>query len=103
MAKTRYYITFNSGKPEWNNLSKWSITADSRSEALHKANLVHDEWFGYEVAMVTISKSDKHGLPCGDVDEIVHHFKDLDAEELREEIEELDRIWQQKFNKLEDC
>lgn len=95
---TKYYITFSSGKPKWISYSKWSITAESRSEALHKANLMHDEFHGYDANMITISKDG-----ASDLDEIVHHFLNLDSEEMQERILTLDRIWQQKYNKLENC
>lgn len=94
---TSYFITFSSGKPDWRNHSKWYITAESRSEALHKANLMHDDVHGYEANMITISKEGacdlvKDGFFC-----------DLDSEEMQKRILILDRIWQQKFNRLENC
>lgn len=92
---TQYLITFSSGKPFWNH-SKWKVSAETRSQALHKANLMHDKNHSWETNMITISK-------IGSTDAEISDFTDLDTSENQRQVEILDRIWQQKFNILEDC
>ena len=90
-----YLITFSSGNPEWQH-SKWRITTESRHEALHKANLMHDDALGWDINMVTLSKS-------GTTDAHDDDFWNLDAKVMESHILFLERIWNQKFNKLENC
>lgn len=102
-----YFITFNSGKPNWHNYSKWYITAESRSTALHKANLIHDDTYKYEVNMMTVSKegcTELTKVMMGDANlktaealQRAGYFINLDSENFQEIIEILDRIWKQKL------
>jgi hypothetical protein len=94
---TSYFITFSSGKPEWLSHSKWFITAESRSDALHRASLMHDFVYNYEVNMVTVSKDGATDLKKSS------QVGNLDTDHARKHLEQLDRIWQQKFNTLENC
>ena len=90
-----YLITFSSGSPSWKN-SKWKITAESRHEALHKANLIHDEIDKWDINMITLSKSGATGV--SEVD-----FLDLDDDHAQNRIKYLESIWNNKLNKLENC
>ena len=91
----KYLITFSSGLPEWKH-SKWRITADSRSEALHKANLMHDDTYGFDVTMITMSK-------VGATEVSEYEFRNLDIEDNQKRIQILERIWNNSKNKLENC
>lgn len=93
---TTYLVTFygNDHRGMWVS-TKWKVTAESRSQALHYSNLMHDNEYNWHVDMITMSR-----LGFNHVD--VKSFTDLDKGAAREEIEVLDRIWQKKFDKMED-
>ena len=90
----RYCITFSSGTPEWKT-TKWIIASETRSDAMHKALLMHNNSNEFDVNMVTLSKK-------GTTDIDLSGFIDLDLPEHRETLRFLESIWRQKFNKLEN-
>lgn len=54
-----YMVTLSTGSPDWRT-SKWIVSAQSKSEALNYAMLLHDDpdrhlWDRWEIAMVTLS------------------------------------------------
>lgn len=96
MSNTTYLVTFygNNSKGMWTS-SKWKVTAESRSQALHYSNLMHDNEYDWHVDMITISRLGFNNINPS-------NFTDLDRGAAREEIEVLDRIWQKKFDKMEN-
>lgn len=99
-----YLITFYFRQDEEWKQSKWKITDESRSNALHKANLMFNYYYSYppysgtedNVGMITMSKS---GFNT-EINESA--FINLDDEYTQNKIQGLNKIWQQRFNRMEN-
>jgi len=87
-----YLVTLSTGAPDWKT-SKWSVLAETKSQALHFALLLHDDTLKWSVSMVTISY--KHSNPDISLNEF--------TEGTPERIYRLDRIYQHGKDRLENC
>ena len=87
-----YLVTLSSAKPAWKS-SKWQVHAESKTEALQFAMLMHDDRFKWPVVMVTISNKG------------VNPHANLDDFEVVEPkyVERLLRIYEHGKEKLYDC
>lgn len=87
-----YLVTLSSGAPSWKT-SKWIVAAEDKSSALNYALLLHDDKYGWTVAMVTLSYRGANPQ----ADESLYEYANP------ERIEVLNRIREHSKEKLEDC
>jgi len=87
-----YLVTLSTGAPVWKT-TKWSVMAETKSQALHFALLLHDDTVSWSVSMVTISY--KHSNPSVNLDDFEEGCPDR--------IYRLDRIYLHGKERLENC
>lgn len=91
-ASKSYLVTLSTGAPDWKT-SKWNVDAESKSQALHYALLMHDDTVKWPVSMVTISYENANP----ELDLSLFTVGDP------EYIYRLDRIYRHGKERLENC
>ena len=89
-----YLVSLASGTPDWKT-SKWVIKAETKSQALHFALLLHDDTEKWPVSMVTISYKDANPKTTP----ILDNFNVANPDR----VYRLDRIYQHGKERLENC